>query len=89
MLGLDLGSLNGMMVNVGTNFLLVIILGEFPRLRGVVVTYCLTVFHKIRREVVLPIYIRSLTCFLLNGTAGYDIKLYNTKLLLVSFGPKD
>ena len=64
---------------MGPNFLLVNIFGNLARLRDVVVTYCLTVFHEMRERFVLPIYIRS-WCFLINGTAGYDIKWYDTEI---------
>ena len=71
---------------MGTNFLLVSIWRKFSGLRGVVVTYCLT--RNDERGCITNIY-SKLTCFLLNGTAGYVIKMNNTKLLQASIGPKD
>ena len=45
-----------MMVNVGTDFLLVTFVGKFSRLRDVVVSYRLTVLHNKERGGLTNIY---------------------------------
>jgi hypothetical protein len=69
-LGLNTFTLSCLMLIVGTYFLLVSIFGNFLLLQLVVVSYTLTM--KIKR--LSYQYIFETTCFLINGTVGYDLK---------------